>query len=225
LRRLIPHTLRLLERLDVDLPLFTAMSTSWVDARRAGPLSPGPHLEFFESQLRGFLKARAGLPDDTVDGVFDCLTHERTLFAPTEWPEVPEGPGVRLRGRMRLWRYATDPVAWCCAADWQTAALPQRRLEGTHLLYWRTDAHASTSVYSIDLATAFLLAAVDGRRSFRMLVQHVAARSGGLFDAEAAAAAYRELSQQGLVDLQVAEELTSPGEPGGQKGVSPCVSS
>lgn len=224
LRRHIPHTLRLMERLGLDLPFFSAISAEWVQARREGAFNLERHLDFFASALRSFVAGASG-----GGALLDCLEHERLLGA-APWPGPAPGAGVRFRGQVQVRRYSSDPLEWCGAADWQTAALPPLAASGpgpgpteTLLAYHRLEhgSEGATAVFVVDLETALLLTAVDGRRTLAALVEHVTARAGGAFDQARAVEAYRQLAREGLIDRQT---ITSSAPPSDQE-VSACASS
>lgn len=211
LRRQLPHTLRLLERLELDLPFFAKISASWVVARQHGRMEIDAHLEFFESHLRAFLE---GSPER--DRVLDCLTHERTLL-PDTWSKLPLGSGVRFLDPLQLRRYTTGAIAWCCSADWRRAELPARSDAPLFFLYRWPVGDPSAAVYAIDLTTALLLAEVDGHSSLAAIAERVVAKSGDTLDIPGVIEAYRDLAAQSLLDLG----LLSPRS----KEASTCVSS
>lgn len=203
LRPLIPFTLDLLARLDLEIALFAAYRAPFLRLRADGALSPSARLDAFAAFVASFTAEHPwhGL-------IAACLHHERLIaqgaaaadgaaVAPS--PPASGGPSAvpAILGRMRLADYPCDPDGLARFLH-DRAGLPDgaplaalRR--PTTVLYWRRDRHAALVVAGVDGPTAALLRAIDGRRP----VAAIPAAAG--VDAATAAAFFDTAVRQGLV--------------------------
>ena len=158
LRRRIPATLGLMGALGIELAFFCDFSSTYVTARREGPLKTSHHLDLLSSVLSDFLAAQ---PDGNVTPVAETFAHERLIFDLVSTPPtVIETEHVRWFGDLKLVSRTVDVIRICDRLGARDFDLSDIEMRMHILCYWRPSVEDYVSIFEVDALTAALLSAL-----------------------------------------------------------------
>ena len=166
LKQVVPHTMRLLDQLGLELAYFTWVSVPYVQRRSLGPISTPEFLDFSSEQLERFLTEKR-VPE--MDAVLDMLAHEALLWdlVNTEIVRLPLGGDHSLiwRGRLELRRFSTDVLALSDGLRQGVFNPAMTASVDLHTVgYWRPDHSDRAQAFEVQPHAAVIFSLVDGKR-------------------------------------------------------------
>lgn len=204
LKNSVPLTMRLIDKLGLELPYFTWVSIPFVQRRSEGPMAMNEFLDFSHVQLERFLSEKQ-VPEKEM--ILDLLTHETLIWNLTHGAFLPVTPATDSTlswcGRMELRRVNANIFGICQALrngvfEPKMAETTNKRIIG----YWRSNHAADTKVFEVPPHSAIIFSLIDGQRGADEILALLREHGFGEIGPERLHAFLEDASKQGFLDYR-----------------------